>query len=128
MLVSGTWNVMCSVSYLRHLAASPSKVEALLQLAKKAWDGTPGGAAYGYGNLAITLARPVFDPRNPRPSTAPMPWGYIKPPAERAHAVPIAYTGNDIEGTPRFNPPSFPEKRRPNSWAACSGTSTGSAR
>jgi hypothetical protein len=58
----------------------------------------PGGPAYGYGNLAITLARPVFDPRNPRPPGAPLPWEYTKPPGERVHAVPIAYVGNDIEG------------------------------
>lgn len=27
-----------------------------------------------------------------------MPWEYVKPPAERVHAVPIAYVGSDIEG------------------------------
>jgi len=97
-LTAGTWKIRCSVSYLRHLAASPTKVEALLQLVKQAWNGTPGGPAYGYGNLAITLAQPVFDPRNPRPPGAPLPWEYIKPPVERVHAVPIAYVGNDIEG------------------------------
>ena len=26
-----------------------------------------------------------------------MPWEYIKPPTERAHAIPIAYGGTDIE-------------------------------
>jgi len=93
---AGTWKVMCSVSYLRHLAASPAKVEALLQLAKQAWDETPGGPAYGYGHLAITLARPIFDPRTPSPPGA-LPWEFINPPAERVHAVPIAYGGNDIE-------------------------------
>jgi hypothetical protein len=96
-LGAGTWKVMCSISYLRHLAASPPKVEALLQLTKQAWDGTPGGAAYGYGNLAITLARPRFDPLKPRPPGALLPWD-IKPPVERVHAVPIAYVGSDIEG------------------------------
>src|SRR5687768_12899422 len=49
-LSSGRWNVKCSVSYLRHLAASPERVEALLELARSAWNRTPGGAAYGYGN------------------------------------------------------------------------------
>ena len=34
----------------------------------------------------------------PRPPGAPLPWEYIKPPAERVHAVPIAYVGSDIEG------------------------------
>jgi hypothetical protein len=98
VLIAGTWKVMCSMSYLRHLAAAPTKVEALLQLAKQAWNGTPGGAAYGYGNLAITLARPPFDPHKPRAAGAPLPWEYIKPPVERVHAVPIAYVGSDIEG------------------------------
>ena len=97
-LAAGTWKIMCSVSYLRHLAASPARVEALLQLAKQAWNGTPDGPAYGYGNVAITLARPRFDPRTSRPPGAPLPWEYIKPPVERVHAVPIAYVGNDIEG------------------------------
>jgi hypothetical protein len=94
--VTGTWKVMCSVSYLRHLAASPKKVEALLDLTKRAWNETPGGAAYGYGNLAISLARPMFDGRTPRLG-APLPWEFIKAPVERVHAVPIAYVGSDIE-------------------------------
>jgi len=97
LLGAGTWKVMCSVSYLRHLAASPKKVEALLDLTKRAWNGTPGGPAYGYGNLAISLARPLFDGRTPRPSGAPLPWEFVKPPVERVHAVPIAYVGSDIE-------------------------------
>lgn len=97
-LVPGTITLQCSVSYLRHLASSPTRVEALLQLAKQAWDGTPGGPAYGYGNLAITLARPRFDLRNPRPPGAPLPWEFVKPPVERVHAVPIAYVRSDIEG------------------------------
>ncbi len=95
-LISGTWKVMCSVSYLRHLAASPEKVEALLQLAKQAWNGTPGGAAYGYGHLAISLARPRWDILKPKPPDALWPWEFVKPPVERVHAVPIAYMG-DIE-------------------------------
>ena len=94
---AGTWKVMCSISYLRHLAASSSKVEGLLQLAKHAWNGTPGGPAYGYGNIALTLARPPFDPRNPAPPGGALPWEDIKVPADRLHAVPIAYVGTDIE-------------------------------
>jgi hypothetical protein len=90
--------VQCSVSYLRHVAASREKIEALLNLGRLAWNRVAGGPAYGYGNLAITLARPAFDPRAPRRPAAPMPWDYIKPPEHRAHAVPIAYGGNDIEG------------------------------
>ena len=94
---SPTIEVKCSLSYLRHLAAAPDKVEALIQLGKLAWDGGRGGAAYGYGNIAIGLYRPVFDPRVPGPPGA-LPWEFIKPPAERVHAVPVAYVGNDIEG------------------------------
>ena len=96
-LGTGTWKVMCSVSYLRHLAASPAKVEALLQFAKMAWNGTPGGPAYGYGNLALTLARPRWDIMQPKPPDALWPWEFVKPPVERVHAVPIAYVGMDIE-------------------------------
>jgi Protein of unknown function (DUF3396) len=98
LLMAGTIEVKCSVSYLRHLAASPQKVEALFELSTKAWNGIPGGPAYGYGHLAMTLARPRFVPRFPQPPGAPMPWDYIKPPEERVHAIPIAYVGNDIEG------------------------------
>ncbi len=97
-LTAGSITVMCSVSYLRHLAASHAKVEALLELARRAWNGIDGGPAYGYANLAITLARPIFDPRMPRPPGAPMPWEYIRPPEHRVHPVPIAYVGHDIEG------------------------------
>jgi TseV toxin immunity protein TsiV len=96
-LVSGTIEVSCSVSYLRHLAVSPAKVEALLELNRRAWNGIAGGPAYGFGHLAIILARPRFDPRLPPSPGAPMPWD-IKPPEHRAHPVPIAYVGNDIEG------------------------------
>jgi hypothetical protein len=97
-LVAGTVTVQCSVSYLRHVAASREKTEALIGLGKLAWNGVAGGPAYGYGNLALTLARPAFDAAKPRLPGGPMPWTYIKPPDRRAHAVPVAYVGNDIEG------------------------------
>ena len=87
---------MCSVSYLRHLAAAPDKVEALLGLAKRAWNGTPGGPAYGYGHLANSLPRSHFDITKPKPPGVTWPWEFIKPPVDRVHAVPIAYVG-DIE-------------------------------
>lgn len=98
ILISGTVEIKCSVSYLRHLAARPEMIEALLQFGKKAWNEIDGGPAYGFGNLAIILPRPLFDPRVPRPPGAPLPWEFIKPPAERVHAIPIAYIGNDIDG------------------------------
>ena len=96
-LVSGRIEVSCSVSYLRHLAVSPTKVEALLALTRRAWNDIDGGPAYGYGHLAIILARPPFDPRRPPSPGEPMPWDFIKPPEHRVHPVPIAYVGNDIE-------------------------------
>lgn len=70
--------VHCSVSYLRHLAASSEKVEALLDLGKRAWTGV-GRAAYGYGNLAIS------------PKT--LPWDTVKAPEVPAHAIPVAHAG-----------------------------------
>lgn len=93
ILVSGEVEVLCSVSYLRHLAASPQKIEALLQFGQKAWNGIEGGPAYGFGNLAITPPRPAFQPWAPQP-----PWEVTRPPAERAHAIPVAYVGSDIDG------------------------------
>lgn len=96
--VLGKLDVICSVAYLRHLAASPEKVEALLELGRRAWNGVDDGPAYGFGNLAITLARPPFDPDNPPLPGTRFPPAFIKPPAQRVHAIPIAYVGNDIEG------------------------------
>jgi hypothetical protein len=97
-LGTGTIVLQCSVSYLRHLAASHEKVEALLQIARRAWNGVPGGPAYGYGHLAISLVRPVFDPRASATGGIRLPWEHVKLPDERVHAVPIANVGNDIEG------------------------------
>ena len=54
LLISGTIEVMCSVSSFRHFAADPQKVDALLQFGNRAWNGVDGGPAYGYGNLAIS--------------------------------------------------------------------------
>jgi hypothetical protein len=94
-LSAGKWEVRCSLPYLRHLAASAGKVDALLQLATHAWNATPGGPAYGYAHLAHSLARPRWDIRTPKPPNVLSPWDCIKPPIERAHAVPIAYTGDN---------------------------------
>jgi hypothetical protein len=93
-LISGNAGVKCSVSYLRHLATRPQMVEALLEFGKRVWNGIDGGPAYGYGNLAKYLERPLFDPRQPRPPGAPWPWEFIKPPADRVHAIPVAYLGD----------------------------------
>jgi hypothetical protein len=94
--VAGEWKVTCSIPYLRHLAASPEKVESLLQLAIYAWNGTPGGPAYGYGHIVNSLPRRRWDITAPKPPDALWPWEFSKPPGERVHAVPIAY-GGDIE-------------------------------
>lgn len=95
-LIAGEWKVTCSIPYLRHLAASPDKVESLLQLAIRAWNGTPGGPSYGYGHIVNSLPRRLWDITAPKPPDALWPWEFAKPPVERVHAVPIAY-GGDIE-------------------------------
>ena len=58
--VSGTVQVMASLSYLRRLIAFPDRVEALLQLGIAAWNGIDGGPAYGYATLAISPPRAMF--------------------------------------------------------------------
>ncbi len=94
----GAITIQCSVSYLRHLAASTEKIEALLQIAKRAWNGVPGGPAYGYGHLAVTLSRPAFDPHASKTAGMRNFGESVIPPDERVHAVPIAYMGTHIEG------------------------------
>jgi hypothetical protein len=90
-LSTGLVRLSCSVSYLRHLASSPEKVEALLRFATIAWQAAGGGAAYGYANLALTPKRPesMFAPDGSIQMSAP--------PADRPHAIPIAYVGLDID-------------------------------
>lgn len=88
-LVAGHIAMECSVPYLRHLAASPEKVEALLRFGMAAWNGVPGGPAYGFGNLAITPERPRF---------SAFPFESIKAPAERVHPIPVAAVGAGIDG------------------------------
>jgi hypothetical protein len=90
--LSGALTFACSVSYLRSLAASPEKVEALLRLGRSAWNGIDGGPAYGFGNLALTPKRPeVRFGADGRVRLA-------EPPAERPHAIPVASVGPDIDG------------------------------
>jgi hypothetical protein len=99
LLVAGTIEVSCSVSYLRHLVASPDKVEALLKLGTTAWNGIEGGPAYGFGNLAIVPQRERFGSSwAARPPGAPLPWESIKVPDQPAHAIPVASVGADIDG------------------------------
>ncbi len=92
--VSGTVEVMVSVSYLRRLVAFPEKVEALLQLGITAWNGIEGGPAYGYAHLAMSPPRAMFAQWSAQGPGAPLPWDSIKAPAERAHAIPVAAVGD----------------------------------
>jgi hypothetical protein len=92
-LGSGTIEVSCSVPYLRYLAAEPQKVEALLRLGRTAWDGVPGGVAYGFGNAAMRPPRPLL-----HESGGKMPWETIEIPDQRPHPIPVAYVGTDVDG------------------------------
>ena len=94
ILQSGIVEVTCSLPYLRHLAGSPEKVEALLGFGRETWNRI--GPAYGYANLAIVQKRPVFSPS--AAGGAAFRPGPIPPPAEPVHPIPIAYTGADIDG------------------------------
>ena len=87
-LVAQTVEVSCSVSYLRHLATSPEKVEALLKLATIAWNGS-GRPAYGFGNLAISPNRMTIVDWASIPFATPL----ITAPAERVHPIPVAQVG-----------------------------------
>lgn len=89
-MCSGNIGISCSIPYLRHLAASPQKVEALLQFGKTAWNGIEGGPAYGYGNLAINSPRVDVMEWFKTPVGTPFP---IKAPSERVHAIPVACGG-----------------------------------
>ena len=98
--VPGSIEVLCTIAYLRHLAASPEKIEALLRWGKQAWEGTPGGAAYGYANVAMLPRRPVFDlsVSARRFSGVFGPRALSGPPAERPHAIPVAHIGSEVDG------------------------------
>jgi hypothetical protein len=87
-LIAETVDVSCSVSYLRHLAASPERVEALLSLGTIAWNGS-GRPAYGFGNLAISPHRPPVVEWARMPAGTPL----IAAPVERAHPIPVAHVG-----------------------------------
>jgi hypothetical protein len=92
-LQTGTIDITCSVPYLRHLAAAKEKTEALLKFGIHAWNGAK--AAYGFGNLAITPTRAGM---GSFAIGGPPRFGPTAPPAERAHSIPVAQTGNDIDG------------------------------
>lgn len=91
---TGTVEVTCSVPYLRHLAASREKTDALLDFGVRAWNGAK--AVYGFGNLAITPKR--TGGLGSFAMGGPPRLGPIAPPAERVHPIPVAQTGSDIDG------------------------------
>jgi TseV toxin immunity protein TsiV len=88
------------VPYLRHLAAAPENVEALLRFGTTAWNGIDGGAAYGFSHVAMIPPWPKLGDivGLPRAPGAPRPWDTMKVPADRVHPIPVAYVGNDIDG------------------------------
>jgi hypothetical protein len=90
---SGTIEIYCSIPYLRHLAASAQKVEALLRFGNTVWNGIDDGPAYGYGNLAINSPRVDVMEWMRAPLGTPIP---INAPTERVHAIPVACAG-DVE-------------------------------
>ena len=92
LLRSGTIDIICSVPYLRHLSASPDKLVALFDFGASAWNGAR--AVYGFGNLAIIPRRPGLSFAEGGPPSLEL----TAPPAARAHPIPIAQVGNDIDG------------------------------
>jgi hypothetical protein len=87
----GTIEVMCSLPYLRHLAAASETIDALLGFGTMAWNGTR--PVYGFGNLAFIPKRaglPFAEGGLPQLELA-------APPATRVHPIPVAQTGNDID-------------------------------
>ena len=94
----GTIDVTCSVSYLRQLAASPAKIETLLRFGTAAWNGVPGGPAYGYGNLGFIPPRVPFNANGPQQAEYRLSWDRDTPPAQRPHAIPVAWIGSDVDG------------------------------
>lgn len=94
----GTIDVTCTVSYLRRLAASPAKIETLLRFGTAAWDGVQGGATYGYASLGFIPPRAPFNPHGPQQAEYRLPWDRDTPPAQRPHAIPVAWIGSDVDG------------------------------
>lgn len=94
----GTIEFGCSVSYLRQLVASAAKIETLLRFGTAAWNGVQGGPAYGYGNLGFIPPRVPFNPHGPQDTEYRLPWDRATPPAQRPHAIPVAWIGSDVDG------------------------------
>jgi hypothetical protein len=94
----GTIEFTCGVSYLRQLAASAAKLETLLRFGRAAWNGVQGGPAYGYGNLAFVPPQVPFDPHDPQNPEYRLPWDRDTPPTQQPHAIPVAWSGADVDG------------------------------
>jgi hypothetical protein len=93
----GDIKVRCRLPYLHRLVAEPERVDALLRFGTMAWNGLSGGAAYGYANLAWVHPIVPFrigDQEDPIARLQRL----ATHPAHRAHAIPIAYTGMNIDG------------------------------
>ena len=90
-LQAGTVDVTCTVPYFRHVAASADRVTALIELGRMIWDRVQ--PIYGFGSLAYTPKRVPFSPTAGAPRA-----GSTIPSADRAHAIPVAQTGSDIDG------------------------------
>lgn len=95
--VIGDVHVRCSLSYLRQLAESRERVEALLHLGEAAWNGVRG-AAYGFGNLRFFEKIVPFNPLGPLDPAYVPPWDQPqRAPDVRPHAIPVAYTGLNVD-------------------------------
>jgi Type VI immunity for VRR-NUC len=96
--VPGVIEVLSTLAYLRHFAGKPERVEALLAIGKKAWNGIPGGPAYGYSSLVMLPPRPVFHALAQKFGPGLGPRALSGPPAERPHPIPVAYIGSEVDG------------------------------
>ena len=96
--IPGTIEFACSVPYLRQLSASAARIETLLRFGTAAWNGVQGGPAYGYGNLGFIPRQVPFNPHGPQNPEYQLPWDRDTPPAQRPHAIPVAWIGLDVDG------------------------------
>ena len=96
--IPGDIEVSCRLSYLKRLAASPERIEKLLRLGMRAWNGPRGGAAYGFANVAVIPKKVPFAIGGVLQEGWRLPWEYAKPPAQPPHPIPVAFTGSDVDG------------------------------
>lgn len=95
--VVGTVTVRCSLSYIRELARSPERVEALLDLGRTGWNGTEE-AAYGFANLAYSPRIVPFSASGPQHPDWLPPWEQPRgTPDVRPHPIPVAFVGLNVD-------------------------------